>query len=249
METTAIAILITSFLLLMAARLPIVFALSLSSLLTTLYLGLPLAVIAQAMIKSIYTFSLLAIPFCILAGEIMREGTITKKLISLSNAFIGHLRGGLALVNVSACMFFGGMTGSSVADASCIGATVIPMMKEKGYDADYAATVTAIASTQGILVPPSHNAVMYAIVAGGVSIAKMLVAGIIPGFFVGLGTACLAYMLAVKRKYPVEAKAGRQERVRAVKAAILPLFAIMIVFGGIFCGIYTIIESNAMMVV
>jgi len=250
MEITAIAILIISFLFIMFFRVPIVFALSISSLLTIIYLDLPLAVIAQSMIKSIYTFSLLAIPFCILAGEIMREGTITKKLINLSNEFIGHIRGGLALVNVSACMFFGGMTGSSIADASCIGATVIPMMQEKGYDSDYAATVTAIASTQGILVPPSHNAIMYAIVAGGgISISKMLLAGIIPGILVGIGTAILAYIIAIKRGYPVEPKSNLHKRLIAVKEAILPMFAILIIFGGIFLGIYTIIESNAMIVV
>ncbi len=248
MEEIAIWLLLGSFIVFMLARMPIVFALGTSSLLTALYLDLPLAILAQTMVKGIWNFSFLAIPFCVLAGEIMCEGTIIRKLVTLSNSFIGHVRGGIAIVDVTGCMLFGGMSGSSVADASCVGSVSIPMMKERGYDADYAAVVTAFASTQGILIPPSHNAVMYAIIAG-ISISDMLIAGIIPGIMVAIGTAILAYGIAMRRNYVVIPKVSWHERFMAMKKAILPLFTIVIVFGGIGLGMYTVTESNAIIAI
>jgi len=193
-------LLIGLFLLLTVLRAPIAFAIGFSSVVTTLYLGLPLEMVAQNMVKGINTFVPLTVPFFILMGETMSEGGISTRLIALSNALVGWLRGGMAMVNVVvASMFFGGITGSSAADASSIGSMLIPMMRKQGYGGGFSTCVTMAASVQGILVPPSHNMVLFAMVAGGVSIGKLFLAGIIPGFILGISLMIYCYIVSVKK--------------------------------------------------
>lgn len=176
--TIAIAIMLGSFVLLLMARMPISFTLGISSVLTALYLNIPLATLFQRMVSGVQSFSLLAIPFFILAGEIMGQGGISRRLITLANACVGWMRGGLAQVNILASMFFGGISGSAVADTSSIGSILIPMMTDSGYDKDFSVAVTVTSSCQGVMIPPSHNMILFAMAAGGgVSIGQLFMGG------------------------------------------------------------------------
>jgi len=245
-------ILLGVFLGLVALRTPIAFALGIASFAAAFAIGLPAPVqyIAQQMAEGINSFSLLTIPFFILAGVIMSEGGIAVRLIDFANLFVGFIRGGLAMVNVVASMFFGGITGSSVADASSIGSVMIQMMEKEGYDKDYAVDVTITASTQGIIVPPSHNAIIYCLAAGGgVSIGKVFMGGIIPGVFLGLMVMLLAYVIAAKRGYPKGRRVTLREAVRISREAILGLITPIIIVGGIVTGKFTATESSAIAVV
>ena len=201
-DVPATILLIGSFLVLIALRLPIVFAIGISSIATTFYLGLPLQMVAQNMVKGLNVFVLLAVPFFVLAGDIMAAGGIADKLINFANALVGWMRGGLAMVNILASMFFGGISGSSAADTTAIGSMLIPMMKKKGYDEGFATAVTITGSVQGILIPPSHNMVIYALSAGGVSIGALFLAGIVPGIMLGIALMVYAYIVSCVRKYP-----------------------------------------------
>ncbi|NMC33871.1 MAG: TRAP transporter large permease [Veillonellaceae bacterium] len=245
MNTGAITLLLGGFAFLVLIRVPIAFALGISAVTTAFYLDIPMALMAQGMVRGINSFALLAIPFFILAGEIMGEGGICQRLIAFSNAIVGRIRGGLALVNVLASMFFGGISGSSVADTSAVGSMLIPMMKEKGYDADYAVAVTITGSTQGILIPPSHNMIIYSMVAGGVSVGGLFLAGIVPGVFLGLALMLMSYIIAVKRNYPAGERVSWKEALSATKDAALGLFTAVIVVGGVVTGLYTATESAA----
>ena len=163
--SVAIAILFTSFVVLLVIRMPISFTLAVSSVLTALYLRIPLPTLFQRMVNGVQSFSLMAIPFFILAGEIMGQGGISSRLIKLANACVGWMRGGLAQVNILASMFFGGISGSAVADTSSIGAILIPMMNDSGYDNDFSVAVTVTSSCQGVMIPPSHNMILFAMAA------------------------------------------------------------------------------------
>ena len=184
--TLAIILLLCSFAILIVLRVSITFALAFSSVLTAIYLNIPLMAIVQRMVQGLNSFSLLAIPFFIIAGEIMGQGGISRRLIDFSNLLIGRVRGGLAEVNVLASMFFGGISGSAVADVSSIGTIMIPMMKQKGYDADYSTAVTVTSACQGIIIPPSHNMIIYSLAAGGVSIGRLFLGGFVPGVMLGV---------------------------------------------------------------
>ena len=152
-----------------------------SSLLTVIYMKIPLPVIGQQMIQGMNSFSLLAIPFFILTGQIMSEGGLALRIVNFASLLVGRIRGGLAMVNSVAALFFGNISGSAVADVSSVGSVMIPMMKKKGYEADYSVGVTIASAIQGVVVPPSHNLVLYSLAAGGVSIASLFMAGIVPG--------------------------------------------------------------------
>ena len=178
---TASFILIGSFLVLLILRVPITFTLFASSVVTAVYLKIPLMSIVQRMVSGVNSFSLLAIPFFILSGEMMSRGGISRRLIAFSNALIGRVRGGLAQVNCLASMFFGGISGSAVADVSSIGTMLIPMMKQKGYDDDFSVGVTVTSACQGVIIPPSHNMIIFTLAAGGgVSVGKMFMGGVLP---------------------------------------------------------------------
>ena len=161
-ENAAILILLASFFAMIILRFPIAYAVALSSVFCLLYQGLPLATICQQMVKGISTFSLMAVPFFIVMGCLMGSGGISEKLIALANACVGWMRGGMAMVNIVASYFFGGISGSAAADTASIGSILIPMMVEQGYDDDFSTAVTITSSCEGLLVPPSHNMVIYA---------------------------------------------------------------------------------------
>lgn len=242
----AVILLLGSFLFMLFIRIPIAFSLGISTMITALYLDLSPMVVVQQMVSGINSFSLMAIPFFIIAGEIMGQGGISDRLISLSNVLIGWMRGGLAMVNILASMFFGGISGSSVADVSSIGSIMIPMMEQKGYDKDYSINVTITSSVQGIIIPPSHNMIIFSLAAGGgISVAKLFLGGIIPGVLLGIALMILSYAIAVKRDYPREEKVSFKEALRITRDSLLGLLTAVIIIGGVTTGIFTATESAA----
>ena len=248
MATNEIAtiLLLGSFVVLIFMRVPIGFALGLSSIITTWYLDLPLMVVAQGIVRGIDVFVLLAVPFFIIAGEIMGAGGISARLVGLANALVGRFRGGLAMVNVLASMFFGGISGSSAADTSSIGSLLIPIMKKKGYDGDFATSVTMAGSVQGILIPPSHNMIIFALVAGSVSIGRLFLAGVIPGILLGVALMVFCYIMSVIRKYPVGEKVDFRTAMMSLWDSSLGLATVLIVVVGVISGIFTATESAAL---
>ncbi|MDQ8737256.1 TRAP transporter large permease [Paenibacillus sp. LHD-38] len=244
--TIAIIILAASFVGLILLRFPISMVLILSSLFTAIYLDIPLAVIGQRMVQGMNSFSLLAIPFFILAGQIMSEGGMALRLINLAQLTVGAIRGGLAMVNCVACMLFGNISGSAAADVSSVGSVMIPQMKKKGYDADFTVAVTTSAAIQGVVVPPSHNLILYALAAGGVSISSLFLAGIVPGLVLLTGLMITSYVIARKRKYPKGEPVALKEVPRIIKDGFLSMMTAVIILGGIFSGWFTATESGAL---
>lgn len=247
-DPVGITLLLGSFLFLIVLRVPIVFALGISSILTGLYLDIPLLVVLQNMVGGINVFVLLAIPFFILAGEIMSQGGIARRLVDMARVFVGFARGGLAMVNILASMFFGGISGSSVGDTASIGAVLIPMMKDDGYDADFATSVTIASSVQGVLIPPSHNMVIYALVAGGVSVGQLFLAGIIPGVLLGVALMIFSYAVAVKRGYPKGETTSLKQALKTIIDSVLGLVTVLIVVFGVVLGVFTATEAAAIAV-
>ena len=242
-------ILVISFFVLLILRVPITFTLAVSSILTAWYLDIPMMAIVQRMVQGVRSFSLLAIPFFILAGEIMSQGGISRRLIDFSNVIIGRVRGGLAQVNVLASMFFGGISGSAVADVSSIGTIMIPVMKQKGYDADYSTAVTVTSACQGIIIPPSHNMIIYSLAAGGVSVGRLFLGGFVPGVLLGVALMVISYVIAVKRGYPKERKYTFREALAVSRDALLGLLTAVIIIGGVISGVFTATESAAVAVI
>ena len=239
-------ILLGSFVFLMVIRVPIAFSLGISSLITCFYSDIPLTPIAQRMVASLDSFALMTIPFFILAGHIMSQGGIATRIVNFASVLVGRMRGGLAMVDIVASMFFGGTTGSSVADVASVGPVLIPMMESKGYGKDFAVSVTVCASTTGIFLPPSHNAIIFAVAAGGsVSIGAMFLAGYIPGLLIGLGLMTVSYLLALKRGYAKEPARSLRETWNALKDGFLSLTVAVIIVGGIVSGVFTATESGA----
>jgi len=229
---------------------PIAVCLAGSSMVTILYMDLPPMIVFQRMAAGMNVFALMAIPFFIYAGELMLHGGISDRLVRLANAIIGHIRGGLGLVNVLASMLFGGISGSAVADVSALGATLIPMMREKGYDADYAVNVTITSATIGLTVPPSHNMIIYSIAAGGtVSVASLFMAGFIPGVVTGLCLMAASYLVAYRRGYPKEKFPGIQVVLKTFAVALPGLLTAVIIVGGVLTGVFTATESSAIAVI
>ena len=247
-ETMEVLILFGSFFLMLIFRVPIALTLIISSLFTGLYMGIDLGALIQRMVRGLDSFSLLAIPFFILAGEIMNEGGISRRLINLANVIIGKIRGGLAMVNVLASTFFGGISGSALADTSSLGSVLIPMMKKQKYDTDYTVAVTVSSSIQGVLIPPSHNMIIYATAAGGVSVGALFVGGLVPGLLLALGIMVLTYIIAIKRNYPVGEPVKKEDIPKIVWDGLLGLFTVVIIMGGILSGFFTATESAAIAV-
>jgi len=226
--------------------LPVAFALGISALAAFAFEGLPLMIGFQRIISGINVFSLMAIPFFILAGELMFHGGIAMRLVKFASAAVGAVRGGLGIVNVFSSMLFGGISGSAVADISALGSILVPVMKEKGYDADYAVNVTVTSSIAGIIIPPSHNMIIFAIAAGGgISISKLFLAGVVPGVLMCLCLAAAAYLVAVKRGYQAEKFPGWNALVLSFLGAIPGLLTAVIIVGGVLSGIFTVTESGA----
>ena len=248
-ETVAIAILLITFFGFIAFRMPVAYAIGVSSVLTMAYLRLPLMQVVQLMVKGVFSFSLMAVPFFIIAGEIMGKGGISDKLIELSDALVGWIRGGLAMVNIVASMFFGGISGSSAADTASLGTILIPMMSEQGYDTDFSTDVTMASSVQGILIPPSHNMVIYATVAGTVSIGRLFLAGFGPGIVLGVALMIYSYYISVKKNYPKGSPFSLKNLIKSASSAVWGMFTVMIVVVGVVIGIFTATESAAIAVV
>jgi tripartite ATP-independent transporter DctM subunit len=245
-EILATVVLLGSFVLLMIIRVPIAFCLLLSSIFGALVHGHGLSILIQQMVKGIDSFTLLAIPFFIAMGEIMGEGKISEKIVDLANLLVGRFRGGLAYINCVDSMFFGGISGSAVADVSSLGSIVIPLMKKQGYDEDFAVGLTVTTACQGVLVPPSHNMVIYALAAGiGGKIADLLWGGMLPGIMLGCLLMLLCFFMARKYNFPRCDPVPKGHRLAIVLNAILPMMIFVIIMGGIAAGIFTVTESAA----
>jgi tripartite ATP-independent transporter DctM subunit len=244
-----IALLFGVFAILLVLGVPIAFALSAATLATVTYLGLPPIVVVQQVSSGFNKVSLLAIPLFIFTGELMMRGGISDRLIALASALVGHLRGGLGQVSVVASTMFGGVSGSALADVAAIGPTMIPQMVKRGFSKDYAVDVTISAALVALLLPPSHNLILFSAVAGGgVSIADLFAAGIIPALMLALGVMGAAWWLAKVRGYPVETFPGWGAVLSRLVAAVPGLLMIFVIFGGIRAGVFTAVESSAIAV-
>ncbi len=222
------------------------FAVGLSAVAGALWIDLPLEALMIQITSGVNKFTLLAIPFFILAGAIMAEGGIARRLVNFAYIFVGFIRGGLSLVNIVASTFFGAISGSSVADTASIGTVMIPEMEKKGYPREYAAAVTASGSVQAILIPPSHNSVIYSLAAGGtVSIATLFIAGVLPGLILGLSLMVLCLGFARKRGYPKGERVPFKQALKIFFDALWGLMTVVIILGGILSGIFTATESAA----
>jgi len=225
---------------------PVAFALGIAAVSAFFTEGLPLMIAFQRIVSGINVFSLMAIPFFIFAGELMFHGGIAIRLGRFASAAVGAVRGGLGIVNVMSSMLFGGISGSAVADISALGSILIPVMKEKGYDDDYAVNVTVTSSIAGIMIPPSHNMILFAVATGGaVSISKLFLAGVVPGILMCLCLAAVAYIVAVKRGYPAEVFPGFKALAFSFILALPGLFTAVIIVGGVLSGVFTVTESGA----
>jgi tripartite ATP-independent transporter DctM subunit len=242
-------VLFGSFTVLMLIGTPIAFCLGIASLATVLYMGLPPIVVFQQLNSGINVFAMMAIPFFIFAGDLMIRGGIAARLIRFAAGLVGHLRGGLGQVNIVASTLFGGISGSAVADASAVGGLMIPQMAARGYDRDYAVNVTVNAAIIALMIPPSHNMILYSIAAGGnVSVADLFTAGIIPGLLLAGALMVTAWWVAVRRGYPSEPFPGFAKVGYYLVASLPGLLLIGIIFGGVRSGIFTATESSCIAV-
>ena len=227
---------------------PVAFCLGLAALVMMGIQNFGHEMLVQKMVGGIDSFPLLAVPFFMLAGEIMNTGGIAKRIINLSKALVGHITGGLGLVNIVASMFFGGISGSSVADTAAIGGLLIPSMKEEGYDADFSAAVTASSATMGIVIPPSIPMILFGLISG-VSVVRMFLGGIIPGILIGFSLLMLTFIISKKRKYPKGDGFSMMAVFRALKESIWAVFLPVIIIGGIISGYFTPTEAAVVAVV
>ncbi|MDR7028483.1 TRAP transporter large permease [Rhizobium rosettiformans] len=246
----AYTILFGTFGALMVLGMPIAFCLGIASLATVLYLGIPPIVIFQQLNSGMNVFAMMAIPFFIFAGDLMVRGGIAFRLVRFASGFVGHMRGGLGQVNIVSSTLFGGISGSAVADASAIGGLMVPQMAARGYDRGYAVNVTISSALIALMIPPSHNMILYSISAGGtVSVADLFTAGIIPGILLTIALMVTAYVVARKRGYPSEPFPGFKKLLVFFFAALPGLLLIAIIFGGVRSGVFTATESSCIAVI
>ncbi|MBQ2263656.1 MAG: TRAP transporter large permease [Loktanella sp.] len=243
-------VLFGTFVILLLIGTPVAFCLGVSSFATVIYMGLPPLVVFQRLNSGISVFALMAIPFFIYAGDLMVRGDIARRLVALAGSLIGHMRGGLGQVNIVASVMFGGVSGSAAADASAVGGLMVPQMKERGYGADYAVNITVVSSIIALMLPPSHNLIIYSISAGGrLSIADLFTAGIIPGLLLALSLMVAAWIVAKKRGYPTEPFPGFRMVGVLLVSALPGLILVAIIFGGVRSGVFTASESSNIAVV
>ena len=264
MNTIAAIVLIGGFFLLMAFKIPVTFSMLIASFASILFVpGTNPTTMIRMMLDGVNNFTMLAIPFFIVMGEIMAAGEISDKIVDLANLAVGRFRGGLAYVNCLDSMFFGGISGSAVADVSSLGSVVIPMMVKQGYNREFTVGLTVTTACQGVLIPPSHNMVIYALAAGGgVSIGQLFYAGFAPGIGLGILFMIACFFLGKKHNFPKGEKMFKDEKVRwmgkdengkfkfgpcmaIVGKAILPMFTLIIILVGTGIGIFTATESSA----
>jgi tripartite ATP-independent transporter DctM subunit len=243
-------VLLGSFAALMLIGMPVAYALGLAAIIGAWWIDIPLDAVMIQISAGVNKFSLLAIPFFVLAGAIMAEGGMSRRLVAFANVLVGFVRGGLSLVNILASTFFGAISGSSMADTASIGTVMIPEMEKKGYPRDFATAVTVSGSVQAILIPPSHNAVIYSLAAGGgVSIAALFLAGVLPGLLLGLTLAIMCLFIARKRNFPKGEVIPLKQALKICVDALWGLMTMVIILGGILSGVFTATESASIAVI
>ncbi len=251
MISIEILVLLLSFILFLMLRVPIGFSIGLSALLT-LFISMPflptVTTLSQRMATSLDSFALLAIPFFILAGQIMNRGGIANRLIEFAKGLIGPAPGGLAFVNIIACMLFGAISGSAAAAASAIGGFMNPMMEKEGYDKSFSAAVNITSSTTGLIIPPSNILIIYSLASGGVSISALFLAGYVPGILIGVALMLVAGVYSFIKKYPTVKSVGFKELMKRFLRALPSLLLLVVVIGGIISGIFTATEASAIAV-
>ncbi|MEN8703081.1 MAG: TRAP transporter large permease [Polaribacter sp.] len=252
MNLVEVFILVVSFLIFLSLRVPIAFAIGLAALFTLLS-AMPflpsVTTLAQRMATSLDSFTLSAIPFFILAGQIMNRGGIAVRLINFAKAIVGPLPGGLAFVNIISCMLFGAISGSAVAAASAIGGFMNPMMEKDGYDKSFSAAVNITSATTGLIIPPSNVLIVYSLASGGVSIAALFIAGYVPGLLIGLALMTVALVYSIIKKYPTDKMVGFKVFFKRFIDAFPSLMLLVVVIGGIVAGIFTATEASAIAVI
>jgi tripartite ATP-independent transporter DctM subunit len=243
-------VLLGSFALLIVVGVPVAYSLGIAAVIGALWMDIPIDAIMIQIAAGVNKFSLLAIPFFVLAGAIMAEGGMSRRLVAFASVLVGFIRGGLSLVNILASTFFGAISGSSVADTASIGSVLIPEMEKKGYPRDFSTAVTVSGSVQAILIPPSHNAVLYSLATGGsVSISALFIAGVLPGLLLGFSLICLCLYIAKKRNFPKGEVIPFKQAIKLSLEALWGLTTMVIILGGILTGIFTATESAAIAVV
>lgn len=233
-----------TFVFMLCIGVPIAFVIGITPFIKMLYSGgIPSMVFPQRMFYGATNYMLVAIPFFVLAGNLMNSSGLTKRIIRFAQIFVGRIAGGLGMVTVIASMFFGGITGSANAECAAIGSIMIPSMKKEGYDLDFSAALVVTASTMGPIIPPSISFVLYGVIAGE-SIGKLFLAGAIPGVMIGLSLLVITYIISKKRNYPRMPGLQFKEAIVVIKDGILALIMPLIILGGIFSGIFTPTESG-----
>ena len=252
MENVEVLILILSFLIFLGLRVPVAYAIGMAALLT-LIVALPIlpsvTTLAQRMATSLDSFTLLAIPFFILAGQVMNRGGIAVRLINFAKVLIGPVPGGLAFVNIIACMLFGAISGSAVAAASAIGGFMNPQMEAEGYDKPFSAAVNITSATTGLIIPPSNILIIYSLASGGVSIAALFLAGYIPGMMIGMALMLVAAVYSILKKYPTEKFVSIAVFFKRFFDALPSLLLLVVVIGGIVAGYFTATEASGIAVI
>lgn len=247
-EITAIILLVGTFLVFMLLRMGIGIAMGCATVITMYYLKLNIALVFQGMVTGTNVFTFMAVPFFILAGDLMSNGGISDRLITLANCLVGWLHGGAAMVNVLASMFFGAISGSATADVASLGPIELKMMVDQGYEDDFSTALVMSSAVQGMLIPPSHNMVIYACAAGGVSIGALLIGGLIPGVLLGLVLMIYSYFVARQRGYPISEKFSLKPTIKAAIDAIPGLITVLIIVAGVCFGVMTATEAAAVAV-
>lgn len=251
LEYIPVLVLVISFLCLLAIGTPVAWSIAISSLLTML-VSIPLlpalTTVSQRMATGLDSFSLLAIPFFVLSGQLMNKGGIAHRLIAFAKTLVGALPGGLALINVIAAMLMGAIAGSAMASASAMGSILGPEMEKEGYSREFGAAVNITSATTGLIIPPSNILIVYSLASGGVSIAALFLAGYIPGILTGLFLMVVAMIWAKKKKYKLGERSSIKQVLKTFFNAIPSLFLLVVVIGGIVSGIFTATEASAIAV-
>ncbi len=246
-DTIGLIMLFALIIFFIIVRIPIAFSLGLASFFTAIYLQIPFYNLFSSAAMGLNSFTFMAVPFFMIMGQIMADGDISRRLVEFCNIVVGRIRGGTAVVNVLVSMLFGGISGSSVADVSSIGAMLIPAMKEEGYDASYSVAVTVTSAVQGVIIPPSQNMIFYCIYANaGLSITTMFICGYIPGIMLGLFLMVPTIIIARRRHYPISEKKSFRENMKTVRDALFGLFAMVIIIVGTTAGICSATEAAAL---
>lgn len=244
--TMAVILLLSIFFVCLIVGFEIPVSVLMASAFTLFYMGMPVKMAIARAGATLQTYNLLAIPLFIVAGEILSDGSLSERIIEFVNALVGWMRGGMAMVNILASTFFGGISGSPLADISSLGTVLIPMMKKQGYDEEFATDVTVTSAQQGLLIPPSHNMIIYAMAAGGAaSIAKLFMAGILPGLFLAAVLMIYSYYLSVKRNYPKGEPFRFKKVIVTFFTSFWGLMTLIIIIVGCTTGICTATEAAA----